>query len=254
MSIQFSQTSSPYKGLVQFYEKEIGANYGDVSGNAERLGEFTARVNKALDNYLLLWAKSAGTWQGDDINHTDFQIITSNIVSGQRDYSFTTDNDDNRIIDVSQVLILRSATDTDYELIHPIDELQSPSSEILLNSNTGTPYQYGKLGNAIFLDPVPSYSATSGIKMIVNREGSYFTTSDTTKIVGVPVYHDYFYIKPAYEYARIHSLSNLRELEKAVLDFEGDERLRLTGKIQSFFSNRERDVRKIMTPKKINYI
>jgi hypothetical protein len=254
MSIQFSQTASPYKGLVQFYEKEIGANYGDVSSNAEKLGEFTARVNKALDDYLLLWAKSAGTWQGDDINQTNYPIITTNIVSGQRDYSFTDDSGSNRIIDVSQVLILRSATDTNYELIYPIDELRYPLSDILLNTNTGTPFQYGKLANGIFLDPVPSYNAASGIKMIVNREGSYFTTSDTLKIPGVPAYHEYFYLKPAYEYAQIHSLSNLRELEKAVIDLEGSERLRITGKIQDFFSRRERDVRKIMTPKRINYI
>lgn len=254
MGIQFSQTTSPYKGLVQFYEKEIGANYGDVSGNAEKLGEFVARVNKAIDDYMLIWALSAGTWQGDDINHDSYPIVTANIVSGQRDYTFTSDEDGNRITDISQVLILKSATDTNYELIYPIDELKYPMSEILLSSNSGTPYQYGKLSNGIFLDPIPSYSATSGIKMVVNREGSYFTISDTTKVPGLPAYHEYLYLKPAYEHARINSLVNTSQLEKAVIDLEGSERLGVTGKIKEFFSHREKDVRKAIVPKRINYI
>lgn len=253
MSIAFSQTSSPYRGAVQLYEKAILANYGDVSGNSELLGQFTTWANLALDNYHLLWASAAGTWQGDDQNFTNYPIVTANIVSGQRDYQITNDGT-NRIVDVSAVLILSSSTATEYELLPPIDELIYPKSEILINTTTGRPFQYGKLSNAIFLDPVPNYSVNNGIKMVVNREGSYFLTTDTTKIPGVPAYHEYFYLKPAYEYARIHGLSNLAELEKAVIDLEGSERLRITGKIKEFFSQRERDVRKIMTHKKPFYI
>jgi hypothetical protein len=253
MSKKFNQTTT-YDGLVQFYEKEIGANYGDVSGNAELLAEFTARANSALDDYLLLWAKSAGTWQGDDINFTDYPIITANIVSGQRDYPFTVDDASNRITDVQKVLILQSSTDTEYVEITPIDELNTKLSEILVNTNTGVPSQYGKLANSIFLDAIPNYSVSAGIKMIVNREGSYFTTADTTKVVGVPAFHEYFYKKPAFEYAKRKELSNLPQLEKDVIDLEGSERLGITGKIQKFFSGRERDVRHIMGNKKINYI
>jgi hypothetical protein len=253
MSLQFSNTTTK-RGLVQFYEKEIGANYGDVSGNSDRLLEFTARVCTALDEYLLLWAKNASTWQADDINHTDFQIITANIVSGQRDYTFTTDENNNRIVDVSKVLILPSATATNYEEIMPVDELNTHISDILVNTNQGVPTQYGKIGNAVLLDSIPNYNATNGIKMVVNREGSYPTSADTTKVIGVPVHHEYFYLKPAYEHARIYGLANLGELEKAVIDLEGSERLRVTGKIADFFSHREKDVRKILTGKKINYI
>ncbi|MFA6314980.1 MAG: hypothetical protein WC648_01240 [Candidatus Paceibacterota bacterium] len=248
MSIQFNQTTSPYKGLVQFYEKEIGVNYGDVSGNAEMLGEFTARVSVALDNYLLIWAKNANTWQGDDINHSDFQIITTNIVSGQRDYPFTSDQNSNRIIDVSKVIILPSAIATDYTEITPVDELKVSASEILVNTNTGIPRQYGKMSNAILLDAIPNYNATNGIKMVINREGSYPTTSDTTKIIGVPVYHEYFYKKPAFEKAKILGLANMSQLEKDVIDLEGSERLRINGRIADFFGRRERDVRKRFIP------
>lgn len=253
MSLQFSNTTTK-RGLVQFYEKEIGSDYGYVSNNAERLAEFTARVCKALDDYLLIWAKNAGTWQADDINHTDFQIITTNITSGRRDYSWVTDENGNRVVDLSKVLILPSSTATEYQEIYPIDELHTEMTDILTGTAQGVPSQYGKMSNSILLDPIPSYSVNNGVKMVVNREGSYPTTADTTKIIGVPVYHEYFYLKPAYEKARISNLSNLGELEKAVIDLEGSERLRITGKIADFFSKRAKDERNIMNPKKILYI
>lgn len=253
MSIQFNNTTTK-RGLVQMYEKAIGANYGDVSGDSELLLEFTARANNALDNYLLLWAKSAGTWQADDINQTDYPIITANIVSGQRDYPFTTDGTGNRIVDIQKVLILPSSTSTNYIELKQVDELKDFSSDILINSTQGVPYQYGKLANSIFFDPVPNYSVNNGIKMIVDREGSYFTSTDTTKIAGVPALHEYLYLKPAYEIAKIKGLNNLNSLEKDVIDLEGSERLGITGKISEFFSMREKDVRHIMSGKKINYI
>jgi hypothetical protein len=241
MSIQFSNTSTK-RGLVQKYEKAIGANYGDVTGDA--LLEFTAAANDALDNYLLLWAKCAGTWQGDDMNHTNYPVLTANIVSGQRDYPFTSDDGSNRITDVSKVLILPSATATQYVEISPIDELDTVKSEILVNTLTGIPRQYGKLSNSIFLDRIPNYSVSNGIKMIVNREGSYFTSADTTKVAGVPAYHEYFYLKPAMEYAMNHGQSNYTTLKERVEELEGDEARRINGKIQEFFGSRERDVRK----------
>ncbi len=253
MAIQFNDTTN-LNGQVQFYEANIGANYGDVSGSTTKLKEFTARVKIALDNYLYIWAKNAGTWQADDINHSDFQIITHDVESGRRDYSFITDSGGNRIIDVSKVVILSSATATTYTEVNPIDELRTSASDILLNTNQGVPNQYGKIGNAVITDPIPNYSATNGIKMVVNREGSYPVYTDTTKIIGVPAYPEYFYLKAAFEEAKIKGLPNLKELEKQVIDLEGSERLGVKGKIADFFSGRERDVRKIMTPKKINFI
>lgn len=240
--------------LIKLYEKAIGADFGDVSGDSEALAEFVLYENIALDDYLLLWAKSAGTWQGDDINHTDYPIITRNIVSGTRDYDFTSDGSGNRIVDLQKVLILPSATATNYIEIDPIDELNLNISDILANTTQGQPTRYGKLANAIFLDLIPNYSVSAGIKMIVNREGSYATVSDTTKVMGVPAFHEYFYLKPALMKAKQKSFANLAQLEKDVLDLEGSERLGVTGKITEFFSRREKDVRHVMTNKKSLYI
>lgn len=253
MSLTVSNTTTK-RGLVQFYEKEIGATYGDISGNADKLAEFVARVNVALDNYLLIWAKNAGTQEADDLNQTDIKVTTINIVSGTRDYAVTADANSNKIIEIFKALILPSSSATTYQEINPIDELDTDKSDIYLNTVQGVPRQYGKSGKYVSLDPVPSYSATNGLKLVIGREGSYITTSDTTKVIGVPVYHEYFYLKPAYEYARINNLAILPSLEKAVLELEGSERLGITGKIAEFFSGREKDIRKVMTPKYTNFI
>src|SRR3990167_11282297 len=103
MSIQFNQTASPYRGLVQFYEKEIGANRADVSGTAEKLAQFTSDVNQALDDFWAIAIPASGTWQLDDSNQTDYPIITTNLVASQRDYSFTTDGSSNLILDIYRV-------------------------------------------------------------------------------------------------------------------------------------------------------
>lgn len=254
MSLKFNSTTTPY-GLVQLYELEIGANIGDVSGDSTELAKFVARANIAKQNYLYLWATAAGRWEADDQGHTGWPIETANIVSGTRDYVFNTDGSGNKIYDIAKVLILPSATATEYIEIPSVDELKDGASQILVNSTTGTPYQYGLISNGIFLDPIPSYSVSNGIKIIVNREGQQFTTSsDSTTTTGLPAYEEYLYLKPAYEEACVKGFNNLASLEKKVIDLEGSERLGVTGKIKEFFSRRNQDERRIMKPKKIQYI
>lgn len=259
MSLKFNSTSSPY-GLVQLYELEIGANLGDVSGDSTELAKFIARANIAKQKYLYIWASSAGRWEADDLNHNiggtyNYPIETGNIASGKRDYVMENDGGGNKIYDISKVLILPSDTATEYIEIPHVDELRDGASQILINTKTGVPYQYGLLSNGIFLDPVPSYSVNNGIKIIVNREGYQFTTSsDSTTTTGLPVYEEYLYKYPAYEEAKIKGLSNLASLEKDVIDLEGSERLGVTGKIKEFFSKRNQDERRVMTGKKILYI
>lgn len=255
MSLQFSNTTS-LDGIIQLIESELGFDYGYISGNTTRLKEWTAKVNRAIDDYTDLAIKSSGTWQFDDSGHSKYPIIKTNLVSSQRDYTILTDEQGNLVLDIFKAAILPSATATVYEEIQPFDEMLVLDNDIVTeNTPTGIPTRYGKLANGIFLDTPTNYNATNGLKLFINREGSYFTTSDTTKKPGVPgIHHEYFVFKPCYQYARSKQLENATGLEKLVLDYEGSERLRVTGKIQEYFSRREKDVRNILTGKKINYI
>lgn len=253
MSLQFSDTAN-FRGIVQTYEREIGARPGDVSGSTSLLKSFTADCNLALDDFIALAIRSSGTWQFDDSNHTDYPIMTTNLVSGQRDYSFVSDGSGNLILDIYKVFVADSAGV--FSEIYPIDvqtadsTTQDSSSLTDGQNRTGTPVRYDKTANGFFLDPIANYSYSNGLKVYINREGSYFTSSDTTKKPGVPgIFHRYFAIKPALDYARRNSLSNLSSLQQEVWNYEGNERQGLVGSIQKYFSVRPRDERPRLTIK-----
>lgn len=246
MSVQFNDTTN-YKGLVQLYEKEIGANLADVSGSTTKLKEFTADVNLALDDFTKLAIEASGTWQFDDSGHSAYPIITTNLVDGQRDYSFTTDEQGNLILDIYKVAILGSATATVYDEITPIDAQSTPYNNFVRNDTTeGVPYCYDKTANSIFLDPIPSYNATNGLKIYINREASYFTSSDTTKKPGVPgIFHKYFALRPAEDYLRRNQSPKYPSVRAERMQMEAD--------IKAYFGRRERDVRKVLSMAPINF-
>lgn len=254
MSLTYNDLTT-YKGVIQLIEKETKLGRGTISGDTDLLKEFTADVNSTLDDFTALAINSSGTWQWDDSNQTDYPIIKTNIVSGQRDYPFTVDGSNNLILDVFKVLILPSATSTIYQEIYPVDQ-QSESSTGIATENgvTGIPSEYDKTGNSIqFADVTPNYNATNGIKMLVNREASYFAYSDISKKAGIPgIFHEYLALKPALKYAGRNSLANYQDLLRRVIEFEGDIARNITGSIERYFSSRSRDERDILTMKREN--
>lgn len=255
MSLAFNDTTS-YKGIVQIYEKEIGVPRGTVSGDTDKLKELTADVNVALDDFVTLAIKSSGTWKWDDSNQTDYPVITTNLVSGQRDYSFTTDGGGNLILDIYKVFVANSAgvfvemypvdveTGTDVPtVVAGSGQLYTSLSSFTDGQNrTGIPTRYDKQSNALFLDPIPNYNYTNGLKMYVNREASYFVYTDTTKKPGIPgLFHRYLALKPALDYARRNELKNYQLIQAEVLRMEGNESAGIKGAIQEYFSERPRD-------------
>lgn len=221
MSIQFSDTTNK-KGLVQFYEKEIGADYGYISGNSDRLKGFTASVNLAVDDFLDILLKSSGTWKPDDSNQTDFPEVKTPLVSGQRDYTFLTDETGNLILDIFRVYCRTSATG-EYQLLNPVDPDSQPDLNGFIDgqNKTGIPTEYDKTANGILLNLIPSYNSSDGLKISISREALYFTSTDTTKKPGFyGLYHRYFYLKPALDHARINNLPNYKNLETQILLLE----------------------------------
>lgn len=248
MSLQFSNSTTK-NGIIQRIEKTLfGLNQiGYISSNADRLALFTGEVNQGLDQFTKLALKASGKWQGDDSNHTDYPIIKTNIVSGQQDYTFTTDQQGNAILDIYRVFILPSATATIYEEIWPLDQ-QSQQTDIGSEnpSAVGVPYGYDKTANALFLDPKPNYNATNGLKMMINREASYFTISDTTKKPGFAgLFHEYLVLWPSYQYARNNTLSIVPRIERDLQDMEKA--------ITEYYGRRKRDERNIITSKPFIY-
>lgn len=247
MSSPFNDTTN-LNGIVQQYEEEIGVDAGTVSGNPTKLKKLAAKVNQALDDFTKIAIQASGTWQYDDSNHTDYPIIKTNIVSGQKSYVLTSDEQGNLLLDILKVAILPSATATTYVDLEPVDEQTQDDTSGFINetTTTGVPTVYGKTANGVFLDPTPGYNATNGLKLYVNREGSYFTYTDTTKKPGVPgIFHRYFVLRPAEDHARINGLANYLNIR--------NERLQMERDIRDHFLKREKDVPRQMTMKPINH-
>lgn len=240
MSIQFSDTST-YKGLVQLYEREIGARRGEVSDNSDLLKDFAADVNVALDAYLRFCFPKEGKWKLDDTNHSQFPEITTDLVANQRAYLFNSDEDGNLLLDIYRVYI---KTNGRYVEIDPVD----PDTEEDLNTlvdglnTTGTPSRYDKQANGIFLDLVPASNVTDGLKVSINREASYFTSADTTKKPGFPgIHHEYFYLRPAYDFARRNDLASFNRIEGALMKLERE--------IAEHYAKRAKD-----EPRRLNFV
>lgn len=242
MSLVFSDTST-FKGLVQIYEKEIGASQGDVSGSTTRLKAFAADANLALDDVWSIGIRASGYFQLDDTNQSDYPERFMTLTSGTRRYalsSLTADAGSNLLLEIYKVFI-KDPSGVYIEL-SPVDVQSSDDVTSFTDGQDvqGTPYRYDKTGNYIDLDPVPNYTqSTTGIKVLINREPSYFAYTDTTKKAGIPGnLHRYLAIKPAYDYARAHNLQNWK-----LLQFEVEKMERIIGET---FGQRDHD-----TPKRI---
>lgn len=244
MSLQFSDTTN-HKGIIQKIERIIYGQdaVGRISNNATLLKQWTADINLALDRVLSIIFKSDGLWQFDDSNHDGYPTITTSLVANQREYTFNEDTDGNLLLEIHKVYVLEDGV---YSEIEPINELEESGMYDGQNT-TGSPYRYGKKADGIFLEPIPPSTVALGLKVEVSREGSYFTSADTTKKPGFAgLYHEYLAIQPCAEYAKVNMLANAGVLEEKRMKMEQD--------IEEHYSKRSKDEAYIITPKEINYI
>lgn len=246
MSIPFSNTTTD-SGIIQVIEQTCGFQPQGISGNSVLLKQFTGKVNRALDNITSMILQVSGKWQYDDSNHTDYPFITTNLVSGQRDYPFTTDEQGNLILDVYRVMVKN--TSGIYQTIDPVDQQSGDEVESFYDglSASGLPFRYDKTGNAIFLDTIPNYNSTNGLKVFINRESSHFLTTDTTKMPGFKgTLHEYLPLKASEAYARDKRLANYGDIVRDIASFEA--------RIKEVYGNQSRDETPVLTPVTINSI
>ena len=223
--------SATYTQLLDLIDENAGTDDTSYSKASK-----TRDINLALDKALALIFQVGGTWQFDDSGHTDYPIITTDLNSGQRDYPFTTDGSGNLILEIYKVFVADS--NGTFHPVYPRDVPKGAPSNYYDGLDVGgQPTTYDKLGNGIFLNPIPNYDQDDGLKIYINREALYFTTSDTTKKAGIAgLFHEYLALRPAFQYAYRKNLPNTNRLEGEVLKMEAD--------IQDYYKSREKDVQK----------
>jgi hypothetical protein len=242
MSLVFSDPTTE-KGIVQLIDDNCGTNSVSYP-----LTKKARDANLALDSFFALALQASGKWQIDDKNHLKDPIIYADLVSGQADYHFTTDEQGIMILDIYRVMV--ADEQGVYHDLDTVDQQDKNDTEALPivdgRATPGKPDRYDKTGNGIFLAPIPDYNYPKGLKVFINREGSYFVSTDTIKVPGIiGLFHEYLVIRPSYFYAIKKNLPNAKALQTELLLMERkieehfgkrakDERPRFKGRITSF--------------------
>jgi hypothetical protein len=192
----------------------------------------TLDINNALNQYFILANSSAGNWRpADDTNQAGYPVNVASLVSGQQDYTFTTDSDGNQILDIYKVRIL-NPDGINWTTLTQINQDTITDSD-LQTVNSNTPQEYYLTANGIFLVQKPNYNMTNGLEIWVARSPVYFTAGDVatgTKVAGIPwVHQEYLALRPSYFYCLQKQFPQARDygvqlqiMEKAIKDFYRD--------------------------------
>jgi hypothetical protein len=174
--MQFSNTTN-LSGIIQMCEKYTNKLYGDISGDATLLKEFTNNSNIALNK---LWAKifkATGAWEYDDHNQTDLPQATANLSNGTATYVLPEEALTLKRLEVKD-------SNGEWCVVEPImrDEIPEAINEFL--DTDSTPRFYRMIGETIELFPAPDYDSTAGLKVYFDRGSVAFASTDTTAIPG----------------------------------------------------------------------
>jgi len=227
--MQFSNTTTK-DGLIQDCELILFDDYGTISGDATRLATFTRLINRAYDKAATIIMEHDNRWQWDDTNQTTQPIGSTDLVDGQQDYVF----------DVTHLRIVKALvkdSSGNSIIVNPIDIHDPEGRSMYQESPTaveGVPIMYDKLANLIKLYPTPNYDYTSGLTVHFQRGPSYFVSTDTTKVAGIPsIFHRYLSVTASADYAIQKQLGNKNDLFSLSKELEED--------IKKWYQKRSKD-------------
>lgn len=234
--MQINDTTGGGQGLYQDCLFELSVQVANYP-----FADFIRNANLAQDKFIELVIESQSNWNFDSNNATDLPIGTTALIAGQQDYSFDisylTINEPIRILNPDGI------TYTVLDAVNPAD--------LSINPTQGIPTQYAKIGESLFLDPIPNYSMAAGLTAYFTRQLDYFAVTDTTKQPGFAGHlHKYISVYCAWAYAKAKNLPKLAQLSNDLIEWQGNEDSggSAQGKIKRFYSKRTGDVKSAMQP------
>lgn len=211
---QFSDTTEK-DGIIQKIEFITGLGDASISGNSVLLKQITGFVNDWLGVLVGDVLQVDGRFQWDDTNYTDQPIATFNLVSAQRSYSFTQDEDLHQILDITRVEVLDDSGL--WHLLKPLDQNQISQGYNEFLKGDGIPQWYDWNGTVLNIFPATNYASTNGCKVWFKREGSFFASTDTTKEPGfVSPFQKVLWLGPAYDYGLSQGKENTNALRQEI--------------------------------------
>lgn len=144
--------------------------------------------------------RDRGVLEFDDSNYEDIPIATFAITQGTRSYKILEDELGNKVITIHKVGVLKNGVYVDV----PRVQLGEGNEAGLLTKDTDTvdvPSGYYEVGASVTFVDMPN--TTTG-KVWIDRDISFATTSDTTKVLGLPTqYHNLIAYRTAINYDNI---------------------------------------------------
>ena len=201
---------------------EIDFNLG-TDATSYPLKEKTRNVNNWYNRVASLIIRADSRWEWDDNNRTDLPIATTALVANQQDYTISGES----FLDVIKVEI--KDQNGNWQALNPIS-LADKRNESMTDyrKDAGTPVEYDKFGNSIFLYPKPNYSSSASLKVFYQRNVSLFVSTDTTKIPGFAEnFHRILSYGACYDYCLAYGLNTripllrdeIAKLESAIIDY-----------------------------------
>ena len=189
------------------------------------IAEKTRNSNFALSRITAKIMRFDRTWKHVSSNLTTIPIATTDILAGIDNYSFASTH-----LKISRVRM--EGSDGVMRTLKAVDRRKV--SDDILNSTSGEPEFYDKLGNSILPMPVPSYGAVAGLEVEYQPGADYFIVTDTSKEPGFnPDFHRLVSLYAARDYCALHARDRLNVIDLEIQRIEDD--------MKAYFESRDID-------------
>ncbi len=220
----FSDTTDK-KGLIQDCEFWTGLGDLAISGDAAKLDHFTRNINSWYHKVVTMVLASQDEWDFDDINHTDFAVLTTPLVADQRDYTIPASE---KILKIKRVDICYDGTTNTCFKAEPFD-----INEMGLGNGNDTEVdarfpetepKYDMKANSMWIYPRADASNVTNngiIRVEWTREVDEFVDTDTTQEPGLDEpFHRMLSVGASLDWAKAKSLKVKNDLQAEMNDYE----------------------------------
>lgn len=203
--------------------------------DAYSLEDRVRNCNMAYDEAVVELLKADPNWTWDDNNYdTSLPVAYLDTTGGQDHYSVK-----DSFITILEVRV--KDRNGDYK---QIDTCLRRNVEDL--DEKGEPERYYKIGNTIFLHPIPDYGYERGLEVRFDRGGEYFTKEDLDKEPGFAgIFHEYLPIVASLKWATSNGM-------KDKITVLSDQKQMMENKIQRHYEDRSRDEKPSLSVKRRN--
>lgn len=247
--MQYNDTSTK-NGLLQDCERWCSVGDAGITGDATLKAQFTASINHWYHQVVTMILQSQDEWDFDDNNYTDYPVLTTPLVAGQRDYVIPITE---KVLKIKRVDICYDGTSN---VCYKAEPLDSGEMGLGLGNDTNTDARFSKTqpyydvkGNAIWIYPMADATnvTNSGIIRIEwSREVDEFTTSDTTQEPGFDEpFHRMLSLGASYDYLLQRDNPRADRLKQLLNEYEV--------RLRNYYSSKQTDRHYTLKPAYINY-